>query len=90
MKIIGHSVIPRFTIRDLLLLMVFVAISCAGFANRRQILAASNWLNDILSRQAAQVGPLLGGSRSIEPEWSFVNQFTKFLKSDLTRLEVCA
>jgi hypothetical protein len=69
MTIARHSIIPRFTIRDLLLLMVFVAISCAGFANRRQILAVSYWLNDLVSQQAAQVGPLLGGSRSVEPEW---------------------
>jgi hypothetical protein len=69
MKTVRPSIIPRFTIRDLLVLMVFVAISCAGFANRRQILAISYWFNDILSQQAAQVGPLLGGSRSIKPEW---------------------
>jgi hypothetical protein len=69
MRVIRNSMIPRFSIRDLLLVMVFVAISCAGFANRRQILAVSSWVNDALSQRAAQVGPLLGGSRSIEPEW---------------------
>jgi len=59
----------RFTIRDLLCLTVFVAISCTGFANSPQLAAVSRWLNDAVAREAMKVGPLLVGRESVEPEW---------------------
>ena len=63
------SLIPRFTIRDLLWLTTFVAISLAGFANSRQVAAMSRWLNDAVAKEAVKVGPLLMGRESVEPEY---------------------
>ena len=52
---------PRFTIRDLLWLMVIVSIICGYSVNTHRLFDAGKWLSDRIGNEAAKIGvPLMG------------------------------